>query len=244
MVTKYTRHDFAKVCNISNNALTVYAKRGKIAINSARCIKCENKKKPCNNCRTHEFIDLDYRTKEGFYINLDFFKKNAEGVVIPRKQRATKEKLPPPPKKLEISVPVIVGEDFEESEDEDSESGEINANSSEAALTRAKKFAEIENKKADTRLKELKEMHMRGELIPVSMVQDTIQIFAESIKRYYSDAGENLIMLISERLQAQDHDKAFMRTKLLDGLNKAIDESVNAAQEKLKETKDDDEGGE
>ena len=64
-------------------------------------------------------------------------------------------------------------------------------------------------------------------------MEEAIIILAESIKRFYSDAGENLIMLISERLSAQEHDKAFMRTKLLEGLNRAIDSSVDLAKEKL-----------
>ena len=80
---------------------------------------------------------------------------------------------------------------------------------------------------------ELKNAKTRGELLPLNLVEEAIIILAESIKRFYSDAGENLIMLISERLSAQEHDKAFMRTKLLEGLNRAIDSSVDLAKEKL-----------
>lgn len=241
MVTKFTRQEFSDACKIPNNTLTIFAKRGKLAINSARCAACEKKKKPCGNCKALEYIDLDYRTKDGFYINLDFFKKATEGLEPVKKPRVTKEKEPVLKPKGEISVSKIVSDEEEGDEDDDEflEGGPITAQSSDAVLTRAKKFEEIQNKKADTRLKELKEAQMRGELILVDLVNEVVQIFAESVKRHYSDAGENLIMIISERLGAQDHDKAFMRTRLLDGLNKAIDDSVNEAQEKLKDTESD-----
>lgn len=242
MVTKFTRHEFVKALiladptsKIRNNDLTTLAKRGKLAINSARCEECKGKKKPCGNCKALEFIDLDYRNSDGHYINLDFLKKFTEGLEPVKKQRALKPKELPIKKKGSISVPVVLDNEENEDDFDEEDVGEVTANSSEAALTRAKKFAEIQNKRADTILKDLKAAQMKGELIPVDLVQEVIQIFAETVKRAYSDAGENLIMLISERLQAQDHDKAFMRTKLLDSTNKAIDDSVSEAQSKLKE---------
>lgn len=238
MVTKFTRHEFARACGVDNNSLTVYAQRGKLAINSSRCEKCENKKKPCNNCKALEFIDLNYRSPSGFYINMDFFKKNTEGIAPVKIS-----KLKPPVKKdrsaSSISVPVIINSEHKNSLPEQPIESELSENSSEAALTRAAKYYGILDKQAATRLKELEEARLKGELIPVDIVRDIIQYLGENQKRAYSDAAENLIMIISERLQAQEHDKAFMRAKLIEGMNRAINQSVNESQERLNDIQGD-----
>jgi hypothetical protein len=233
MVTKFTRHEFAEVCKIPNNTLTILAKRGKIAINSARCAACEKKKKPCGNCKTLEFIDLDHRTKDGFYINLDFFKKATEGIEPVKKPRELKPKDPIVKPKGEISVPVLVNDESEEADEEEDLFGDVTAQSSDAVLTRAKKFEEIQNKRADTRLKELKESQMRGDVIPVEIVKNIIQFLGENQKRAFCDATESIVMLVVERLNAQEHDKAYIRTGMLSIINKAINQSVNESQEKL-----------
>lgn len=236
MVTKFTRLEFSQACNIPNNTLTILAKRGKISINSARCAKCEKKKKPCHNCKALEYIDLDYRTRDGFYINLDFFKKQTQGIAPPKPKKEPKpvvQKLKPPP---EISVPVVINSetDFDDKDDEEPDYV-LSETSSDERLKRAKTFREYENKKAATRLLELQEAKLRGELIATDQVKEMIQIFAESVKRAYADAGENMIIWISERLGAQEHDKAAMRAKLLTGINTAVDNSVDAAQSKMED---------
>lgn len=230
MVTKLTRKAFADACKIPNNILTILSKRGKIVINSARCSNCDGKKKPCNNCKELEFIDLDYRTKDGFYTNLDFYNKSVKGIEPVKQIKIPKVKEKKTPTRS-VSVPVVLG--GEKDVVSDNNLIDLSETSSEDALTRANKFKQYQNKEADLRLKELEESKMRGELIPIDLVKEMITIFAESVKRAYLDSGENLIMIISERLQAQEHDKAFMRSKLLESTNKAIDDSVDASQKRI-----------
>lgn len=230
------RKDFAEQCGISNNILPIHVSRGKIILNGTRCSVCSEKPKPCRECSKREYIDLDYRNSDGHYINMDFYKKYAkkEDVPKPVKHIVVKENKKEPPTFIK---PVMIEKKMDP--DKELNFGDLSEDSSDDRLTRAKKFREIQNKEAATRLLELQEAKIRGEMIPLSMVEDVVQIMAESNKRAYADAGENLIMLISERLGAQEHDKAFMRTKLLDTMNKAIDNGVNAAQTKIRETGED-----
>lgn len=234
MPQRFTRQEFSTLCNIPNNTLTILAKRGKLSINSARCIKCEKKRKPCDNCKILEYIDLDYRTKDGFYINLDFYKKYTQGIepVKPKKQ-------PPPPKikekpRPEISVPVVIDRDSDSDEEEvKDEFGILSAESSDDRLTRAKKFFEIQNKQADTRLKEITEAKLRGELMPVSDAKEMISIFAESTKRAYSDSGENVLMLVFEMCNVPENSRAMLREKFNTSINQAVKNSVRTAQARI-----------
>ncbi len=234
MVTKFKRAEFATACNIANNTLTIMAKRGKLAINSARCAACEKKQKPCNNCRELEYIDLEYRTNEGFYINLDFYNKNVKGIAPVKIQKASapgKVKEKPKP---EISVMKVVSRGTETEEDEDDlEFSDLSENSSDVKLDKAAKYASILDKQAGTRIKELQEAKMRGDMIPLDIVKNIIQFLGENQKRAFSDAIESVVMLVVERLQAQEHDKAFIRSRVLDITNKAINQSVNESQTKL-----------
>ena len=223
------RKEFAEQCGIANNAMPVYVARGKIVMIGTRCSKCDGKKKPCKECSEREYIDLNYRNPEGKYLNLDFYKKFAQKEPEPKQEKVVKEKMVVHPTFIK-PVTLIKTPPPEDEPD----LSDLSENSTDGNLDKAIKYSSIKDKQAATRIKELQEAKMRGELIPVNLVQETIQSFAEAVKKSYSDAGEHLIMLISERLGAQEHDKAFMRTKLLDTTNKAIDDSVNMAQEKLK----------
>lgn len=223
------RKEFAEKCGIANSNLPVYVQRGKLVMQGTRCSKCENNPLPCRPCSSREFVDLDYRTPDGFYINLDFYKSFAKKEDIPKIPKAIKEKLVT---ETIFVKPVVIQKDVPK--DEPPSIDELSETSSEAALDKANKYYNILDKQAATRLKELQEAKLKGELIPLDLVQEIIKIFSESVKRAYSDAGESLIMVISERLGAQAHDQSFMRSKLLDSTNAAIDNSVDAAIDKMK----------
>ena len=223
------RSQFAKDCNLPNNTLTIHAKRGKLYINSFRCAACEGKKKCCLSCSEKEYLNLDYRTEDGFYINLDFYKRFAKNEIVPNtRPRQKTTNLP--------SVPNIITKTSKDDTETDVEvKTELTEMSSEDRLKRAATFATLQNKKAATRLLNLQEAKLRNELIPTDIVKEMIQVLAESVKRSYADAGENMILWISERLSAQEHDKAAMRSKLLNSINKAVDDSVDAAQGRMED---------
>lgn len=227
------RKEFAEKCGIANNILPVQVDRGKLVMQGTRCSKCENKPRPCRDCSNREYVDLDYRTHEGHYINLDFYKRYAkkENIPLPVKVKSKPVKEKPVAAPVFVKPVTISKETSTPPKEENFE--DLSELSSDDRLTRAKKFREIQNKEADIRLKELQEAKLRGELIPIDIVRDIIQFLGENQKRAYLDAGENLIMVISERLQAQEHDKAFMRAKLIEGTNRAINNSVNESQKKL-----------
>jgi hypothetical protein len=230
MTTIIPRLQFAQDCGIKNNDITTYAKRKKLVINGARCVNCEDKTKPCSSCSKKEYIDLDYRSESGFYLNMDFYKKWAKGVEVPKipkvKEAVLKEKVEPPISRQVLIGPSEVEEDYPEFND-------LSEQSSEDTLDRANKFKMYQNREADRRMKEITEAKLRGELMLVSDAKEMVSIFAESTKRAYADSGENVLMLVFEMCNVPENSRVMLREKLNSSINTAVKNAVRTAQARV-----------
>jgi hypothetical protein len=132
-------------------------------------------------------------------------------------------------------------EDEEDQDDEDSDQGEDSG----YALNKKKLKKQIAKLEVDTRLQELKEEKMRGELIPVDLVINVFRAHTQSIVTSMKDGIEDLLINFSVEARLKGDQLASLRGKMVGILNTGVEKSViisnrnfNAIREQVKVKKD------
>lgn len=101
------------------------------------------------------------------------------------------------------------------------------------SLDQQKKTLEIEKLKVDTRLQELKEEKIRGEVVPISLAQPVFQSFHQAVITSQKESIEVLLIEISMEYRLTGEQLARLRGKLLTILNEGSDKAVTMAQRNL-----------
>lgn len=97
-----------------------------------------------------------------------------------------------------------------------------------------KKQLDIEKIKVDTRLQELKEEKIRGEVIPVTLVTTIFKAHSQSIVSSQKDFIEFLLIQVSKEARLTGDQLAKLRGKMVIGLNEAVDKSIASSKRNLK----------
>ena len=94
-------------------------------------------------------------------------------------------------------------------------------------MQREKGSLEIQLKNNSIELQRLEIKKKRGELVPTESVKNLIIQHSESIKTSYSEASDNLIVIISHKKQLSSEEVADIRSQFVKIVNRAIDNAIN-----------------
>lgn len=94
-------------------------------------------------------------------------------------------------------------------------------------LQKEKGTLEIQLKNNSIELQRLEIKKKRGELVPTQSVKNLIIKHSESIKTSYSEASDNLIVIISHKKQLSSEEVADIRSQFVKIINKAIDNAIS-----------------
>lgn len=155
--------------------------------------------------------------------------------VLKRKGQAA----PAPPEKNLRMIKPDPGDDIspgDESDDDDPDDGLIDDDGSESsyALNKKKLKKQIGKLEVDTRLQELKEEKMRGELIPVDLVRNLFRAHTQSIITSMKDGIEELLINFSVEARLKGDQLASLRGKMVGILNTGVDKSVIISQRNMR----------
>jgi hypothetical protein len=146
-----------------------------------------------------------------------------------------------PPLPVLRSVRPDTGDQDEEDENDDYQDDPDSGYS----LNNKKTKMQIAKLEVDTRLQELKEEKMRGELIPVDLVINVFRSHTQSIVTSMKDGIEDLLINFSVEARLKGDQLASLRGKMVGILNTGIEKSViisnrnfNAIREQVKVKKD------
>jgi hypothetical protein len=153
-------------------------------------------------------------------------------------------KTPPkyePPSPVLRSIRPDTGDQDEEDENDDYQDDQDSGYS----LNNKKTKMQIAKLEVDTRLQELKEEKMRGELIPVDLVINVFRSHTQSIVTSMKDGIEDLLINFSVEARLKGDQLASLRGKMVGILNTGVEKSViisnrnfNAIREQVKVKKD------
>lgn len=105
---------------------------------------------------------------------------------------------------------------------------------SKSDLDRIKKELDIEKVKVDTRLQELKEQKIRGEVIPFVLVKQVLVTHTQSIVTSQKDSIEYLLINFSKEAKLTGAQLAKLRGTMVEHLNDAVEKSVNVSKRNIK----------
>jgi hypothetical protein len=167
-------------------------------------------------------------------INKDF--------LLSRQSKSAPKHEPPLP--VLRSIP-DTGDQDEEDDDYQDDDGADQGEDSGYALNKKKLKKQIAKLEVDTRLQELKEEKMRGELIPVDLVVNVFRAHTQSIVTSMKDGIEDLLINFSVEARLKGDQLASLRGKMVGILNTGVEKSVvisnrnfNAIREQVKVKKD------
>lgn len=156
-------------------------------------------------------------------INKDFLEKRKGSVPPPAPKL---HMIRPDPGPVEIPN---TGED-----DDDSGFGEDGEGESGYLLDRKLLKKKIGKLEVDTRLQELKEEKMRGELIPVDLVKNLFRTHTQSIVTSMKDGIDELLINFSVEARLRGDQVAGLRGKIVGILNNGVDKSVVITQKNMR----------
>jgi hypothetical protein len=119
--------------------------------------------------------------------------------------------------------------------DDDEDSGlDDDGSESGYALNKKKLQKQIAKLEVDTRLQELKEEKMRGELIPVDLVKNLFRSHTQAIVTSMKDGIEELLINFSAEARLRGDQVANLRGKMTGVLNNGVDKSVLITQKAMR----------
>jgi hypothetical protein len=196
---RHTRAEFATICGLSSGNLSNYIKRGKVVVDG-------------------EFID------DTAYPNSDFLQKRLEIL----QQRKEEKKQAESDRKLRMLRPdAEIDSEKEFSIDDDDEKGDFESiQGSSAALNKKKLKVDIAKKIKETKILELREQKIKGEIVPIADVSNIFQMHTQSIVTAQKDALEELLIELSVDARLTGDQLARLRGKMVDILNRAVDKAI------------------
>lgn len=105
-------------------------------------------------------------------------------------------------------------------------------------LNEEKKKAEIEYKKAQTRLVEIKEAKMRGETIPFKLVAEVFSAFGHTMQTSYYNKALAYLDELAHKTGMSREDKAKAKGRLVDFVNEAHKSAVDEGKASIKAIRD------
>ena len=101
-------------------------------------------------------------------------------------------------------------------------------------LDREKKYADLLLVEVNTRIANLKEKKLIGDLMPLELCKSLIQVQSESIRQAFIESCENMIVVISQKKQLTNIEIVDIREKITMSINKSIDAAINFSKRKIK----------
>lgn len=98
---------------------------------------------------------------------------------------------------------------------------------------RAKVELDLAEKQNRIELQKIEIEKKRGELLPTQDVKTVLTFHSESIKNSFVEGADGIIVLYAQKGGLNADDIAFMRRKLTDLVNKAIDDSIASSKAML-----------
>lgn len=211
----YTRAQFADLCKLNPDTsrpyLSTNIKRGKIILTS------------------DGYID------DSDQVNQDFLKRCLD--KAPASSEPIVKKNIEIVENTKIQAPAKI-ESTESSTNEQPQKDKKRTSSSEGGskyeLDIEKKELEIEKLRVDTRLQELKEEKIRGEVIPIALVKQLFSTHSQSIVTSQKDGIEFLLINIAKESVFTGDQLARLRGKMVEILNEATDKAVAATKRNMK----------
>lgn len=102
------------------------------------------------------------------------------------------------------------------------------------SLDKEKKTIDIQKARRESELLEMRKRKLNGELIPTELIKSLIIQHSENIKNAYSDASENLIVIISQRKGMTSTEIAELRKEFTRIVNRAVDGAVDTTKKTFK----------
>lgn len=96
------------------------------------------------------------------------------------------------------------------------------------------KAQQLEKLKVDTRIAELKEEKIRGEVIPVELIKNLFSTHTQSIITSQKDGIEELLISISSEARLTGDQLAKLRGKMITTLNRAVDKAITITEKNMK----------
>lgn len=125
-----------------------------------------------------------------------------------------------------VAVEVDLSGLKEKEKSKKSENDEFSRENTLVDLQKEKGTLEIQLKNNSIELQRLEIKKKRGELVPTQSVKNLIIKHSESIKTSYSEASDNLIVIISHKKQLSSEEVADIRSQFVKIINKAIDNAI------------------
>ena len=211
--------EFAEKVGKPTNALSVYIKRSKIIVSG---------EKP------NQTVDCSLPE------NLEFLQKWGKNIT----DFEIKTETPPPPGQIPIktkakkSVEKESNGNIEKNGQYVIESSEfrklVTPQSSDNALSKAKKFYDGLHREQEYKLKVIDELKKRGELIPTDFVKQIIATHHRSTVIAYKDANEKFITRLVQKYKLTLDDAAAIRADSVSTINSAANTAVEVSKKDLK----------
>ena len=96
------------------------------------------------------------------------------------------------------------------------------------------KEQQLEKLEVDTRIQLLKEEKIKGEIIPILLVNAVFTQHCQSLLHSMRDCIESMIIEFSAVKRFSSEDSALLRGKMVTHLNHAMDQAVNISQKNIK----------
>jgi hypothetical protein len=94
-------------------------------------------------------------------------------------------------------------------------------------LFKLKSDLELEKRQNEIDLQKLAIAKIRGDVVPVPAVRELIRTYSESSRHAYTEASDNLLMIMTQKFNLTATDLSDVRKEFLKLVNKAIDNAVD-----------------
>jgi hypothetical protein len=91
----------------------------------------------------------------------------------------------------------------------------------------------IEKLKVDTRLQELKEDKIRGEVIPIEIVKTVFAQHSQNIITEFKNSVENILTIFAKKKSLNGNEVAEIRGQMVSTINLAVDKAVDSSKKNL-----------
>lgn len=213
----HTKKDFADLCYLPTNALSVYIKRKKVIvkndlINDSVAENAEFLKKMRAKGPSSAFVASDL----------------AKQIVEEQKEKPEKSRKKAPKNEN-------LDDDFDVNEPQNTENVPTDrGNLSNYQLERERLLADIAKKEVDTRLAVLKEEKMLGANIPTDLVKDVIANLTKTFISSFKDGADFFIIEISKRKSLTVQESAELKGKLIEIINNSSGKAITETRKNLK----------
>jgi phage terminase Nu1 subunit (DNA packaging protein) len=128
----------------------------------------------------------------------------------------------------------LAGIETKSSKKEENSQEKINARMDLIELERARKEADLENKKIEIRLNLLKEEKLMGSTMPIDLVKNIVANLGKSYMTEFKNGVDNIIRVLMKSKDYSRDEVADIRGSLMNVINESMKKSVNSAKKDIK----------